>query len=291
MKYLPNSLTKNDFTWFTTLPPHSVQSWSKLERLFHEQFYMGKSKISLKELASFRRKFPESIDNYLNRFRLLKAMCFTQVPEHELVEMAVSGLDYSIRKKLDTQYLRDMAQLVDRVRQVEHLKAGKSRTNKYHKKEKVTYIEEDDYISDVGDDCSEEGEVSMAELKPGPPYMCKLLKPLNRKNPVETSNNDKFATRIYTFDITKCDEIFKLLVADGQIGLVQKAMKDGRLQFGENPKSLMKVDSDPKKTEDANYTKPMEILMVEAAEGSNLEVNKGEQISAISDSNVQPVYP
>ncbi|PNX72540.1 hypothetical protein L195_g028433, partial [Trifolium pratense] len=30
------------------------------------------------------------------------ARCFTQVPEHELVEMAAGGLDYSIRKKLDT---------------------------------------------------------------------------------------------------------------------------------------------------------------------------------------------
>jgi hypothetical protein len=29
--------------------------------------------------------------------------------------MAAGGLDYSIRKKLDTQYLRDMAQLADRV--------------------------------------------------------------------------------------------------------------------------------------------------------------------------------
>lgn len=40
-------------------------------------------------------------------------MCFTQVPEHKLVELAVKGMDYSIRKKLDTQYLRDMAQLAD----------------------------------------------------------------------------------------------------------------------------------------------------------------------------------
>ncbi|XP_050918932.1 uncharacterized protein LOC127136419 [Lathyrus oleraceus] len=102
MKYFPNSLTKNAFTWFTTLPPHSVQSWSQLERLFHEQIYMGQSKISLKELASVRRKVHESIDDYLNRFRLLKAMGFTQVPEHELVDMVVGGLDYSIRKKLDT---------------------------------------------------------------------------------------------------------------------------------------------------------------------------------------------
>lgn len=70
---------------------------------------MGRMKISLKELASIKRKFNEPIDNYLNRFRLLKAKCFTQVPEHELVEMVIGGLDYTIRKKLDTQYLRDMA--------------------------------------------------------------------------------------------------------------------------------------------------------------------------------------
>ena len=96
MKYFPNSLTKNAFTWFTTLRPHSIFNWTQLERVFHEQFYMGQSKISLKELASVRGKTPESVDDYLNRFRLLKARCFTQVPEHELVEMAAGGLDYSI---------------------------------------------------------------------------------------------------------------------------------------------------------------------------------------------------
>jgi UV DNA damage repair endonuclease len=51
LKFFPNSLTKNAFTWFTTLAAHSIQHWTKLERLFHEQFYMGQSKISLKELA------------------------------------------------------------------------------------------------------------------------------------------------------------------------------------------------------------------------------------------------
>ena len=49
--------------------------------------------------------------------------------EHELVKMAVGGLDYSIWKKLDTQYLKDMAHLDDRVRQVEKLKAEKARTH------------------------------------------------------------------------------------------------------------------------------------------------------------------
>jgi len=137
LKYFPNSLTKNVFTWFTTLPPHSIQHWNQLERVFHEQFYMGQYKTSLKELATVRRKMPASIDDYLNRFRLLKARCFTQFHEHKLVEMVAGGLDYSIRKKLDTQHLWDMGQLADRVREVKRLKVEKARTHKYHKKEKV----------------------------------------------------------------------------------------------------------------------------------------------------------
>jgi len=58
------------------------------------------------------------VKELMNRFRLLKARCFTVEPEHELVEMAAGGLDYSVRKKLDTQYLRDMAQLANTVYQV-----------------------------------------------------------------------------------------------------------------------------------------------------------------------------
>lgn len=76
---------------------------------------MGQSKISLKELASMRQKMAESIDDYLNRFRIIKSGCFTQVLEHELVKLAAWVLNYSIRMKLDTQYLRDMAQLEHRV--------------------------------------------------------------------------------------------------------------------------------------------------------------------------------
>ncbi|XP_050878112.1 uncharacterized protein LOC127081926 [Lathyrus oleraceus] len=68
MKFFPSSLTKNFFTWFITLPQNSIYSWNQLERMFHEQFYMGQTKISLKELASVIRKSTEPIDDYLNRF-------------------------------------------------------------------------------------------------------------------------------------------------------------------------------------------------------------------------------
>jgi len=128
---------------------------------------MGQYKISLKELASVRRRTTESIDDYLNRFRLLKARCFTQVLEHELVEMASGGLDYSIRKKLDTPYLRDMAQLADRVRQVKRLRAEKARTHKC-RGEKVSYIDtnERDQEFDIAYEDVEDGEVNVAELIP-----------------------------------------------------------------------------------------------------------------------------
>ena len=52
-------------------------------------------------------------------------------PEHDLVKMYANGLKYSIRKKLlDTQSLKDMAQLAIKVWLIERLKAEKAKPNK-----------------------------------------------------------------------------------------------------------------------------------------------------------------
>ncbi|XP_050919775.1 uncharacterized protein LOC127137347 [Lathyrus oleraceus] len=283
MKYFPSSLTKNAFTWFTTLPPNSIDAWPQLERLFHEQFYMGQTKISLKELASIKRKFTEPIDDYLNRFRLLKSRCFTIVPEHELVEMAAG----------------------DRVRQVERLKSKKARTNKNYQKERVAYVEFEDGESEIAKDPYglEEFEIDLAELKEAPSYACKLLTPSNGRNPVETEKNERFPKKTYTFDVTKCDEIFDLLVKDGQMivppntkiplleqrkkrgfckyhsflghktsqcflfrDLIQNAIRDGRLKFADKGKNQMKVDTDPLNIAETNYAEPVEINMVDVRE-------------------------
>jgi len=92
------------------------------------------------------------------------------VPEHELVEMAAGGLDYSILKKLDTQHLRDMAQLADRVRHVERLKTEKARTQKHFRKEKVAFVasEESNQEFDIAFGNVEIKEVDIAKLKLGP---------------------------------------------------------------------------------------------------------------------------
>ncbi|XP_058784282.1 uncharacterized protein LOC131659057 [Vicia villosa] len=295
MKYFLSSLTKNAFTWFTTLPPGSIDTWSHLERLFHEKFYMGQTKISLKELTNIKRKFTEPIDDYLNRFSFLKAKCFTVVHEHELVEMATGGLDYSIRKKLDTQYLRNMAQLADR--------------------ERVAYVEADEGEPKIFEDQYgfEDFEVDLAELKDAAPYSCKLLTPSNGKNHAENEKNDKFPKKTYTFDVTKCDEIFDLLVKDGQMvippntkvppleqrkkrgyfkyhnflghrtsqcflfrDLIQNVIKEGRLRFGDKGKNQEKVDADPLNIADTNYAEPVNVNMVDMVEVEAKEISENE---------------
>lgn len=75
----------------------------QLERMFHKQFFRGETKVSLIDLMNVKRYNVKFIDNYLNRFRQLKVRCFTQIPEHDLVSMAASGIEFSIRKKLVNQ--------------------------------------------------------------------------------------------------------------------------------------------------------------------------------------------
>lgn len=98
------------------------------------------------------------------------------------------------------------------------MKVEKAIANK-SKKERVAYVdlEDNNLASDVEYNHVDEIEVDVAELKPGPPYVCKLLTLANGKNPSEPGKNDKFPKRTYTFDVTKCDEIFDLLVANGQV--------------------------------------------------------------------------
>lgn len=83
------------------------------------------------DLVSIKRQANESIDEYLNRLRQIKARCLTQVPKHELVQMAAGGLEYSTQKKLINRQLRDMAQLAERMSQIEQLRQEKEKNKRF----------------------------------------------------------------------------------------------------------------------------------------------------------------
>lgn len=57
-------------------------------------------------------------------------------------------------------------------------------------------------------------------------------------------------------------------------GLVHKALKEGMLQFREKPKASMQVDSNPLQVEETHFDEPIEIQMVEATEGFDMEVEQ-----------------
>lgn len=107
---------------------------------------------------------------------------------------------------------------------MERLKDRKVRTSKFTKKQ-VAYVELENIWNSSESEYKnvEENEVNVAELKSGPPYACKLLKPSNGKYHVEPKI-EMFFARTYTFDVTKCDQIFDMLVVDGQI-IVPKGAK------------------------------------------------------------------
>lgn len=167
---------------------------------------------------------------------------------------------------------------------VERLRAEKARACKNNRRERVAYVKlDEDDQEKYSDPLSFDGsKVDLAKLKQGSSYSCKVCAPSNGKNSVEPEKGDKSPKKKYTFDVAKCDEIFDLVVKDGQMmmpfgakmppleqrkkrgfgkyhnflgyntsqcflfrDLVQDAIKDGRLVFGDKAKSQMKIDLDP----------------------------------------------
>jgi len=141
-----------------------------------------------------------------------------------------------------------------------------------------------------------------------------MLRPSNGKNP-EEPKNDRFLSKTYTFDVTKCDEIFDLLVNEGimivpnglklppleqrqKIGYckfhgnfghntsrcvifrdsVQKALDEGMLKFGDRPTQPMQVDVDPLKKSDSMYLEIASLNMVEIFEVNPIVATNGPKV-------------
>lgn len=182
-------------------------------------------------------------------------------------------------------------------------------------------MEDQDIVSEVEYSHVEGSEVDVAELKPSPPYVFYFLTPVNGKNPAKPKENDKFPKKTYTFDVTKCDEVFYLLVSDGQelvppvpkvppleqrkkqgfckyhnfLGhktsqcflfkdLLQNALNEGRIKFSKG-KAPVKIDSDPLQVVDASYVEPVVVNMVEITEDFNMD--EFEQ----SENQIEVVFP
>jgi hypothetical protein len=116
IRYFPLSLAGPAFTWFTSLPAHSIFSWKDLEQKFHAHCYTGSNEKKLIDLTTLRQGNNETLMEFLRRFRETKSMCFSlNLPNDQLVGMAVAGMLPAIPKKLFGMEFDDLGQLSHRL--------------------------------------------------------------------------------------------------------------------------------------------------------------------------------
>jgi hypothetical protein len=102
IRMFPLSLTGAAFSWFTSLPPNSIDSWVSLEQKFHDYFYNGEVELRLFDLTSLRQKYSEIVSDYLRRFREVRNRCYNlTIAEKDLADLAFVGLTLYLRDKLD----------------------------------------------------------------------------------------------------------------------------------------------------------------------------------------------
>jgi hypothetical protein len=207
----PLSLIGAAFNWFASLPPNSIYSWVSLEQKFHDYLYNREVELRLSDLTSLGLKYTETVSDYLRWFREVRNWCYNlSIVEKDLVNLAFAGLTLYLRDKLDGQEFSNTNQLLQRALPYKnHAKSSRFRdiANKDKEKHHVNFMDEE------ADD--EEGnEIYVAELveKLGDkPILCSFLKP---------TGGQREEMR-YTFDISKCDHLFDLLLWGGVIRLTE----------------------------------------------------------------------
>ncbi|XP_021829945.1 uncharacterized protein LOC110770168 [Prunus avium] len=282
LRLFVHSLTGAAFSWFINLPPNSVRDWSYMERIFHEHFYQTNREITVAELARMSQASDESPRDYLQRFKTCRNWCRTNLPERELFKMAKEGLEFEYWKKFQGIEFRDMHDLINKVDRYasllkEEMQKKTASKGTYYRNLIVSYAEADGFAEAESD----EVEMSLAEVSIDKPFVCKgLIKADNSRTKIPDA---KFATRetkAYTFDLTRAEAIFDLLLAEKKVKLsfghkipkpdelkgktfckyhsswshntnncvvlrdiIQKLIDEKKLQFQE--KAAMQVDSKP----------------------------------------------
>jgi hypothetical protein len=279
VRLFPLSLSGTAFNWFTSLAPNSVVTWPCLEQKFHDYFYNGEVELKLSDLTAVRQKYNETVSEYLKRFRETRNRCYNQtIGEKNHADLAFAGFSSYLKEKMEGQDFVDVNQVLQRaVVHENHARDNKSyrrfKDGNTREKEKqgVNFVEEES-TSDS------DAEICVAEWVDTPKHKsipCSFLKPSSgRKEEVK-----------YTFDVSKCDKLFDVLVQGGVIKLkeghviptaeylakkryrkwhdsyshttnecnyfrqqVQSALNDGRLTLGDGGKMKLDVDLFPVNT-------------------------------------------
>ena len=139
LRLFPNSLTGAAFTWYTTLPRNSIQSWSEMERQFHTQFFKAEPKVCIAKLSRVTQRNGEAVDMFISWFKKMRNRCKIHLLETYYVKMAQKGLDIELREKFQGMKFRNFYELVAKMTEYEELLKEES----YQRKKSMeTYCQE-----------------------------------------------------------------------------------------------------------------------------------------------------
>jgi hypothetical protein len=164
IRYSPLSLTGPAFTWFTSLPAHSICSWKDLEQKFHAHYYTSSNEKKIIDLTTLRQRNDETPMEFLKRFIETKSMCFSvNIPDDQLAGMAVAGMLPAIREKLFWMEFDDLGQLSHRLSLMSNQAYGFKKDSRFAKHTDIAEIYNQFLeMADEGDEYDDEEEIAAA---------------------------------------------------------------------------------------------------------------------------------
>ncbi|XP_051118094.1 uncharacterized protein LOC127242557 [Andrographis paniculata] len=137
---------------------------------------------------------------FIERIRLIKRRCPIIIEESEMTNLVVRNMHTRLREALTAHDVQDLTSLASKAGRLESLFREKD-----HNFRQMASVDTKMYTpDDEQGECAEEMVVEIVNSKP---YVCFKLKPLPGAEEQEQP----------TFDASKADEIFDILLADGPI--------------------------------------------------------------------------
>ena len=88
LRLFSNSLIGAAFTWYTTLPRNSIQSWQEMERQFHTQLLKAEPDVCIAELSKVTQTNGETVDLFISHFKKMRNRFKIHLSKTEFVKMA-----------------------------------------------------------------------------------------------------------------------------------------------------------------------------------------------------------
>ena len=171
----------------------------------------------------------ERADTFVQRFRNAQCRCRSNLAKSDCVKMVISGLNLENRKKFIGQDFFDLGHLMtavskyERILEEENQRRVSSRGTYYRNPNReVAQIEAMEESEET------EEEIVLAELNINRPYKCRALvkskvqelkQNFQRRPNNGSQSGNNFRDKKYNFDLSKIEQIFDLLLKDGQIKL------------------------------------------------------------------------